>query len=91
MADPLPSTWEQTLEDVTVSAVVPAGTPGKMMNRRIKKDRLAVGIKRKPPIVDGRLSEVCRPGDSTWTIAGAPGAARCRSTSSRRTGCAGGM
>jgi hypothetical protein len=73
MSDPLPYTWEQTLEDVTVSVVVPAGTPGKMVNCQIKKDHLTVGIKGKPPIVDGQLSEVCKPGDSTWTIADVAG------------------
>jgi hypothetical protein len=72
-ASTLPYTWEQTLEDVTVSVIVPAGTPGKLVNVQIKKDHLVVGIKGLPPVVDGQLSELVKNGDSSWTIADAPG------------------
>jgi hypothetical protein len=64
----IPYTWEQTLSDVTVSLIVPAGTPGKMVNVQIKNDHLIVGIKGETPIIDGTLSELCKPGDSSWTI-----------------------
>ena len=67
-AKTLPYTWEQTLEDVTVSLVVPAGTPGKMVNCQIKKDHLVVGLKGQTPIIDGELSELVKAGDSTWAI-----------------------
>lgn len=68
MAETLPYTWEQTLEDVTVCLIVPAGTPGKMVNCQIKKDHLVVGIKGQTPLIDGALSEPCKAGDSSWTI-----------------------
>ncbi|OHS99061.1 Nuclear movement protein [Tritrichomonas foetus] len=64
----LPYTWEQTLEDVTVSVIVESGVPGKMVNVKITKDHLIVGIKGKDPIIDGDLSELVKPGDSSWTI-----------------------
>lgn len=64
----LPYTWEQTLEDVTVSLILPAGTTGKMVNCQIKKDHLVVGLKGQPPIIDGDLSEPVKAGDSTWAI-----------------------
>ncbi|KAH0785169.1 protein BOBBER 1 [Histomonas meleagridis] len=69
MSNELPYTWEQTLEDVTVSVIVEAGIPGKMVNCQIKKNHLIVGIKGKTPIIDGDLSEEVKPGDSSWTIA----------------------
>jgi hypothetical protein len=68
MAQDLPYTWEQTLEDVTVFLVVPAGTTGRMVSCQIKKDHLTVGIKGNPPIIDGELSELCKAGQSSWSI-----------------------
>ena len=68
MSTSLPYTWEQTLEDVTVSVIVPAGIPGKMVNCQIQKNHLIVGIKGKTPIIDGELSEQIKKGDSSWTI-----------------------
>jgi thiamine biosynthesis protein ThiC len=35
----LPSTWEQTPEEVTVSVKGPAGTPAKFINCQIKKKK----------------------------------------------------
>ena len=64
----IPYTWEQTLEDVTVTLIVPAGTPGKMINCKIQKDHLTVGIKGQPPVIDGKLSEPVKAGDSSWAI-----------------------
>ena len=61
-------TWEQTLEDVTVSVIVPAGTPSKMINCQIKKDHLLLGIKGQEPLVDGPLSEPVKAGDCSWAI-----------------------
>lgn len=68
MSSNLPYTWEQTLEDVTVSVIVPAGVTGKMVNCQIQKDHLIVGLKGKDPIIDGELSEAIKKGDSSWTI-----------------------
>ena len=64
----LPYTWEQTLQDVTVSLIVESGVPGKMVNVKITKDHLTVGIKGKEPIIDGELSEPVKAGDCSWTI-----------------------
>lgn len=64
----IPYTWEQTLEDVTVSLIVPAGTPGKMVNCKITKTHLVVGIKGQTPIIDGDLSEQIKASDSAWSI-----------------------
>ena len=64
----IPYTWEQTLSDVTVSLIVEAGVPGKMVNVKITKDHLTVGIKGKDPIIDGELSEPVKASDCSWTI-----------------------
>jgi hypothetical protein len=68
MAQEIPYTWEQTLEDVTVSLIVAAGTPGKMVNCQIKKDHLTLGVKGETPVIDGQLSELVKPADCSWTI-----------------------
>lgn len=68
MSAELPYKWEQTLEDVTVLLIVPAGTPAKMLNIKYTKTHLTVGIKGQDPIIDGDLSEEIKPGDSQWTI-----------------------
>ena len=44
--------WTQTLQEVSVSVPVPAGTKAKMMDVVIKKDHIKVGLKGQPPIID---------------------------------------
>lgn len=63
----IPYTWEQTLDDVTVSVIVDASVPAKMINVKITKDHLIVGIKGKEPIIDGKLSELVKASDCSWT------------------------
>lgn len=64
----IPYTWEQTLEDVTVTVPVKAGLTAKMINCKIGKTHLLVGIKGEPPIIDGDLSEPVKASDSMWVI-----------------------
>jgi hypothetical protein len=64
MSVSLPSTWEQTPEELTVSVTVLAGTPDKLIKCQITKDDLTVGIKGQSPIVDGPLSGPVR--SSQW-------------------------
>ena len=59
----LPYKWEQTLEDVLVTVLVPKGTPAKSVNCKITKTHLIVGIKGEKPIIDGDLSEPVKAGD----------------------------
>ncbi|EAY06737.1 Nuclear movement protein [Trichomonas vaginalis G3] len=61
-------TWDQTLEDVTVYVKVEKGIPSKMVNCKITKDHLIVGVKNQTPIVDGQLSEPVVPSESSWSI-----------------------
>lgn len=64
----IPYKWEQTLEDVTVSVIVPPGTTSKMVNCKITKTHLVVGVKGQTPIIDGDLSEEVKASDSMWSI-----------------------
>lgn len=61
-------TWDQTLEDVTVYVKVEKSTPKTMVNCKITKDHLIVGVKNQPPVVDGALSEPVVASESYWCI-----------------------
>ena len=50
----LPYKWAQTLNDVTVTIPVPKGTKGKDLDVVIAKQKLKVGLKGQPPIIDVR-------------------------------------
>ena len=50
----LPYKWTQTIQDVDITVPVPANTKGKDLDVVMTKDRLKVGIKGQPPIIDVR-------------------------------------
>jgi len=47
--------WTQTLSDVQVSIPVPAGTRGRDINFKLEPNRITLGIKGQPPILDVRV------------------------------------
>ena len=62
-------TWAQTLQDVTLSIHVPAGTRAKMLDIRIEPKKLSVGLKGSPePILAGALHEPVQQEDCSWTV-----------------------
>lgn len=44
--------WTQTLQEVTVNIPVPQGTKSRSVAYELKKNRLKVGLKGLPPIID---------------------------------------
>ncbi|KAL8277360.1 hypothetical protein RQP46_010200 [Phenoliferia psychrophenolica] len=64
----LPYVWRQTLQDVTVSIPVPAGSKGRDLVVEIRKKQLKVGLKGQPPIIEGELAKEVKVDDSTWTL-----------------------
>ena len=60
--------WGQNLQEVTVSIPVPAGTKAKTLDIDIRKDRLKVGIKGQPPIIDDELHEPVKTDDCFWNV-----------------------
>jgi len=64
----LPYRWKQTLQDVSVTVPVPAGTRARDLNIGIKKKALTVGLKGQEPIINGELSKEIKLDDCTWTL-----------------------
>ncbi|KAF3432828.1 hypothetical protein FNV43_RR23930 [Rhamnella rubrinervis] len=60
--------WTQTLQEVTVVIPVPAGTKSRFIECEIKKNRLKVGLKGQPPIIEGELFRSIKPDDSYWSL-----------------------
>ncbi|KIZ02376.1 putative Nuclear migration protein nudC [Monoraphidium neglectum] len=60
--------WTQTLSEVTVVVPVPPGTKGRSLDVLIAKQRLRVGVKGQPAIVDGKLSEAVKADDCLWNL-----------------------
>lgn len=60
--------WTQTLKDVNITVPVPRGVKGRDIECKVTTTTLSVGLKRKPPIIKGKLSKVCRPSDMIWTL-----------------------
>ncbi|GFR52746.1 hypothetical protein Agub_g15357 [Astrephomene gubernaculifera] len=60
--------WGQTLSEVTVSIPVPPGTKGRMLDVSISRNRLRVGLKGQPPILEGEFPEPVKPDDSMWAL-----------------------
>ncbi|KAL4385064.1 hypothetical protein GQ457_15G002690 [Hibiscus cannabinus] len=60
--------WTQTLQEVTVNVPVPSGTRSKFVVCEIKKNRLKVGLKGQPPVIDGELFQAVKPDDCYWSI-----------------------
>ncbi|XP_062120139.1 protein BOBBER 1 [Humulus lupulus] len=60
--------WTQSLQEVTAVIPVPAGTKSRFVVCDIKKNRLKVGLKGQPPIIDGELFRPVKPDDCYWSI-----------------------
>merc|ERR1719487_2690553 len=51
----LPYRWRQTLQDVTVTVPVPAGTRGKQLDVVLRKQHIKVGVKGQEPVIEGDM------------------------------------
>ncbi|KAK0599402.1 hypothetical protein LWI29_004956 [Acer saccharum] len=60
--------WTQTLQEVSLNVPVPPGTKARFVVVEIKKDRLKVGLKGQPLIIDGELCQLIKPDDTYWSI-----------------------
>ncbi len=60
--------WTQTLSELTVNVPVPAGTKTKMLDIEISNKKLRVGLKGRPPLIDGELHKRVIVDDSFWTL-----------------------
>ncbi|PIA64530.1 hypothetical protein AQUCO_00100186v1 [Aquilegia coerulea] len=60
--------WTQTLHEATISVPLPLGTTSRFVVCDIKKDRVTIGLKGQPPIVDGQLFGSIKVNDSFWSI-----------------------
>ncbi|PIA48982.1 hypothetical protein AQUCO_01300091v1 [Aquilegia coerulea] len=60
--------WTQTLHEATISVPLPLGTTSRFVVCDIKKDRVTIGLKGQPPIVDGELFGFIKVNDSFWSI-----------------------
>ncbi|KAF6146082.1 hypothetical protein GIB67_033441 [Kingdonia uniflora] len=60
--------WTQTLQEVTVNIPIPRGTKSRFINFELKKNRLKVGLKGQPPIIEGDLFETVKVDDCFWSI-----------------------
>jgi len=60
--------WSQTLKETTVEIPFPKGTKNKDLDIVIAKQKLKVGLKGKPPVLEGPLPEKIDMEDSTYVI-----------------------
>lgn len=60
--------WTQQLPEVNITIPVPQGTKSRFVVCDIKKDRLKVGLKGQPPIIDGELYKPVKVDDCFWSI-----------------------
>ncbi|XP_074589432.1 protein BOBBER 1-like [Curcuma longa] len=60
--------WIQSLQEVTVNIPVPQGTKSRFVTCEIKKTHLKVGLKGKPPVIDGELYQPVKVDDCFWSI-----------------------
>ncbi|KAI5371001.1 putative CS domain, HSP20-like chaperone, NudC family [Septoria linicola] len=64
----LPYKWTQTIQDLDLSAPIPANLKGKDLDVKITKTALKAGIKGQEPIIDGTFPHPILVDDSTWTL-----------------------
>lgn len=64
----LPYTWKQTLQDVSISIPIPAGTKSKELIVTLNKKLIKVGLKGQELILQGELCKEIKVDDSTWTL-----------------------
>lgn len=67
-ADMGPYSWTQTLGEVVLSVPVPAGTKGRACDVVIGRDKLRVGLKGQPLVLDGPLFASVKPDDCLWNL-----------------------
>ncbi|ETO36503.1 hypothetical protein RFI_00558 [Reticulomyxa filosa] len=60
--------WTQTLQDVDVRIPIPSNLKGKDLTVTFDKRKLFVGIKGKPPIINGQLHEAVSVDECAWTL-----------------------
>jgi hypothetical protein len=60
--------WTQQLPEVNIIITVSQGTKSRSVVCDIKKDRLKVGLKGQPPIIDGELYKPVKVDDCFWSI-----------------------
>merc|ERR1719191_220639 len=60
--------WTQQLSDLQVTVPVPPGTKSRMLNVDIRKNKLTVGLKGQPPLMDGELHKTVIVEDCMWTL-----------------------
>jgi len=60
--------WTQTLKQVEITVPFPRGVKGRDIDCKVTSTTLSIGLKRKAPIIKGKLSKPCRPSDMIWTL-----------------------
>ena len=60
--------WGQSLQEVTITIPVPAGTKSRLISCEMKRNHLKLGLKGQPPIIDGELYQPIKVEDSFWSL-----------------------
>nr|XP_043615119.1 protein BOBBER 1 [Erigeron canadensis] len=60
--------WGQSLQEVNINIPVPPGTLSRSIVCDIKKNRLKVGLKGQPPLLEGDLYKSVKVDDSFWSL-----------------------
>ncbi|KAI7838291.1 hypothetical protein COHA_007861 [Chlorella ohadii] len=60
--------WTQSLPEVVVSVPVPPGSKGRACDVVIGRDKLRVGLRGQPPVLDGPLFAAVKPDDCLWNL-----------------------
>ncbi|PHU23321.1 Nuclear migration protein nudC [Capsicum chinense] len=61
-------TWGQSLQEVSIYIPVPQGTKSRFIVCDISRNRLKVGLKGQPPIIDGELYRPVKVDDCFWSL-----------------------
>eukprot|EP00771_Trimastix_marina_P002440 gnl/Trimastix_PCT/3571.p1 GENE.gnl/Trimastix_PCT/3571~~gnl/Trimastix_PCT/3571.p1 ORF type:complete len:179 (-),score=43.64 gnl/Trimastix_PCT/3571:513-1049(-) len=69
-APSLPYTFEQTLDEVTVTCPLPQGTVKRMLEWRITPTTIRFGIRGQDPLISGTLHKCVMADDCFWQIEG---------------------
>ncbi|KAL2353041.1 putative nuclear movement protein nudC [Cryomyces antarcticus] len=68
----LPYKWTQTIQDVDITASIPANIKGRDLDVKLTKTALRVAIRGQEPIIDGTFPHPIIPDESTWTLETVP-------------------
>lgn len=60
--------WGQSLQEVNITIPVPPGTKSRFIVCDISRNRLKVGLKGQPPIIDGELYRPVKVDDCFWSL-----------------------